>query len=149
MDINDRLRFERERLGYSQEVLGAFGGVKKLAQHLYEMGSRKPDSNYLSAIAATGIDVLFVLTGERSKSLAPSELLPADERALLNSYQNCSPQAKQHLIQTAALLAAGMGASSSAAPGTQLKNVQLKNTAPGSVQAGVVGGSIHIKRSKH
>jgi len=57
---------ERERLGLSQEALGEIGGVKKLAQINYEKGKRHPDSEYLAAIAAAGIDVLYVLTGQNS-----------------------------------------------------------------------------------
>lgn len=60
----DRLRAERERLGLSQEELGAIGGVRKQAQHLYEKGTRKPDADYLQKIASAGVDVAFVVLGQ-------------------------------------------------------------------------------------
>jgi len=68
--FGDRLRLERERLGLSQEALGEIGGVKKLAQINYEKGKRHPDAEYLAAIAAAGVDVLYVLTGQNSNRQA-------------------------------------------------------------------------------
>lgn len=50
----------------SQTDFGALGGVQKRAQINYESGSRSPDAEYLSAIAAAGVDVLYVLTGKRT-----------------------------------------------------------------------------------
>lgn len=107
LNTNDRLRSERERLGLNQEQFGALGGVKKLAQINYEKGDRSPDAAYLSAIALAGADVLYILTGQRSRPV-PAAGLPKDQQALLNSYELCSAAAKKNLLQTAALLAAGL-----------------------------------------
>lgn len=41
--------------------------MQKVAQINYEKGKRKPDAEYLAAIAAAGVDVLYVLTGQRSQ----------------------------------------------------------------------------------
>lgn len=60
----DRLRFEREQLGLSQEEFGLKCGVKKLAQFNYEKGERQPDAKYMAALAALGIDVVYLLTGD-------------------------------------------------------------------------------------
>lgn len=80
--IAERLREERKRLGLTQERFGAEGGVGKLAQLNYEKGERSPDAAYLSAIALAGVDVSYVLTGERAGvALAP------DEAALLAAYR--------------------------------------------------------------
>lgn len=68
MSTGQRLREERERLGLNQVDFGAVGGVKKVAQINYEKGERQPDAAYLSAVAAAGVDVLYVLTGVRSGS---------------------------------------------------------------------------------
>ena len=65
MGIGERLREERERLRLNQEQFGEIGGVRKQSQLLYEKGERHPDSQYLAAIAAAGVDVLFVLTDIR------------------------------------------------------------------------------------
>ena len=64
-EIGARLRSERERLGLSQAAFGTLGGVKGNAQGNYEKGDRYPDAAYLAAISSAGVDVLYVLTGER------------------------------------------------------------------------------------
>lgn len=66
--VSERLRAERDRLGLNQEAFGALGGVNRNSQANYEKGNRSPDSDYLSSIAAEGVDVMFVLTGERHAS---------------------------------------------------------------------------------
>ncbi len=63
--IGSRLRRERERLGMSQKVFGEIGGVEANAQGKYESGDRAPKADYLSRVAAQGVDVLYVLTGSR------------------------------------------------------------------------------------
>ena len=64
MTIGARLREERLRLTLSQRALGEAGGVEANAQRHYEDASRSPKANYLAAIAAVEVDVLYVLTGE-------------------------------------------------------------------------------------
>lgn len=65
MNIFERLKEERNRLGFNQTDFAAIGGVQKLAQINYESGKRNPDSNYLAAIAEVGADVNYILTGRR------------------------------------------------------------------------------------
>lgn len=64
-DFSSRLREERKRLGLSQEDLATMGGVKLNAQSNYENGKRAPDADYLARVAAHGVDVGFLFTGER------------------------------------------------------------------------------------
>ena len=64
--IGERLREERERLGLSQPAFAALGGAGKHSQINYEADRRSPDGQYLSAVAAHGVDVLYVLTGQRT-----------------------------------------------------------------------------------
>lgn len=75
-EMGSRLREERERLRLSQAALGEIGRVRKQAQLKYEKGDRSPDADYLSAVAAAGVDVLYVLTGMRGENVAstPTEL---------------------------------------------------------------------------
>lgn len=95
MANHQRLREERERLGMTQLEFGSIGGVLKQAQHRYETGTRKPDIEYLVAIAAAGADVLYILTGQRSSPMIDVQLLPPRERALLNDYRACGDDAKR------------------------------------------------------
>lgn len=64
--IGDRLREEREQLGYTQAELSVISGQSRKTQIRYESGERSPDGDYLAKIASAGVDVLYVLTGEKS-----------------------------------------------------------------------------------
>ncbi|HLO94026.1 MAG TPA: S24 family peptidase [Burkholderiaceae bacterium] len=66
--IGERLRAERQRLGYVQADFGAAVGVSKTTQFNYEAGDRMPDARYLRKAAALGMDLLHVLTGSREDS---------------------------------------------------------------------------------
>lgn len=90
--IGDRLKEERERLGLNQTDFAALAGASKNTQYNYEKGERSPDANYLSAAAAQGVDVLYVVTGER-KAPEPGSL-SADEAQLVERYRLMTPEAK-------------------------------------------------------
>lgn len=63
--FGERLRKERVRIGLSQDEMALAGQVHRQSQSNYERDSRRPDSAYLEAVAAHGVDVLYVVTGER------------------------------------------------------------------------------------
>lgn len=101
--IGDRLFEERKRLKLSQQAMGEIGGVHANAQRNYEKGVRSPDAAYLAAVAAKGVDVLYVLTGQRSKS---EESLSSDEAALLDNYRNTPPERRGSLTEVSQVYAA-------------------------------------------
>ena len=103
--IGERLKEERVRLGKSQTELASAGGVGKTTQINYEKGARSPDAAYLAAVAAEGVDVLYVLTGQWSKS--QSSLAP-DEAALLDNYRN-TPAERRHTIAEVSQVYASAG----------------------------------------
>lgn len=72
MGIGDRLKEERERLGFNQTEFAAQAGASKNSQYNYEKGERSPDASYLAAVAEIGVDVLYVVTGERKPYSADS-----------------------------------------------------------------------------
>ena len=78
LDSGKRLQIERKRLGFNQSELGDLGGVSKNTQSLYENGSRAPDTTYLAAIAKHGVDIGYVVTGERT---VRSEALEGEQEA--------------------------------------------------------------------
>ncbi|OLU22539.1 transcriptional regulator [Pseudomonas sp. PA15(2017)] len=92
--IGDRLREERERLGMSQAVFGELGGVKANAQGNYEKGDRYPDAAYLAAVAERGVDVLYVVTGERRPTSADS--ISSAEVDLLEHYRQLPANDQTH-----------------------------------------------------
>lgn len=83
--IGSRLRKERERLGLSQRAFGEIGGVEANAQGKYESGDRAPKADYLAAVAARGVDVLFVLTGNPTP--IPVDNLSMAEKNVLGSFR--------------------------------------------------------------
>lgn len=62
-----RLKEERRKIGITQDDFASLGGVKKLTQGAYEQGKRVPDARYLIAIYNHGVDIRYILTGERSE----------------------------------------------------------------------------------
>ncbi|MCT7309711.1 helix-turn-helix domain-containing protein [Ralstonia sp. CHL-2022] len=102
--IAKRLREERKRLGLTQERFGAKGGVGKLAQLNYEKGERSPDAEYLAALTQIGVDVSYVLTGERvAVAMTP------DEVAIVAAFRALDPRGRAGML---ALLGGLSGAAS-------------------------------------
>lgn len=128
MNFSFRLREERERLELNQVEFGAIGGVKKLAQINYEKGAREPDASYLAAISTVGADVLYILTGRRGQPVSAGAALGAQQRALLNSFEMCTPAAQKQLLQLAALLAAGLPAGEQKSVGGDVNTAKVKNS---------------------
>lgn len=92
MTIGERLKAERERLDLSQEKLRDAAGVSKNTQINYEKDARSPDADYLAAVAAAGVDVLYVVTGQRTPPGDGGVLLSADEADLIAMYRACTPR---------------------------------------------------------
>ncbi|ERH50396.1 regulatory protein [Ectopseudomonas chengduensis] len=105
--IGERLREERERLGLSQGSFGELGGVKANAQGNYEKGERYPDAAYLAAVAKQGVDVLYVVTGQRTPQ--PSSGLNSDESDLVEHYRQLPEGDRTHTHKMVAALAAMAG----------------------------------------
>lgn len=100
------MRAERERLDFSQDAFGAIGGVAKRAQIRYEQGERSPDADYLAAVAKVGVDVRYVITGER-KGPAPIKL--SEEEATMLGYWREASKPVRRAALGALLSAAGSG----------------------------------------
>jgi transcriptional regulator with XRE-family HTH domain len=116
--IGPRLREERERLGMTQKVFGVIGGVEPNAQGKYESGERTPKADYLAAVAGQGVDVLYVLTGQRTPT--PIEHLSGAEANVLGSYR-VLPREGQEALQHMAMSLAEMSANYSVKAPAKLK----------------------------
>lgn len=86
MGIGERLRELREQKHLNQEAFGALGGVSIKTQNRYEMGGRKPGFDYLEALAAAGVDVVYLLTGDTDP-----RKLPERESEMLRLWRGLSP----------------------------------------------------------
>jgi transcriptional regulator with XRE-family HTH domain len=67
--LGRRLAEERKRIGKAQGEFSSACGISRTAQYLYEKGIRSPDTDYLGAAEALGVDVLYLLTGAREVSV--------------------------------------------------------------------------------
>ena len=83
--ISDRLLLERLRLALNKSQMAAKGNVAHSTYLRYESGERSPDGDFLAALNDAGADVLYILTGQRSKPVAPQELLSEGDRIFLDN----------------------------------------------------------------
>jgi len=90
--VGDRLCEERARLRLNQTEFGKIAGVKTNTQSNYEKGLRRPDTEYLSRLAAEGVDVQYVITGVRSPNAPPNASLTRPEEVLVEKYRLMSPE---------------------------------------------------------
>lgn len=91
--IGEILKEERQRLGMNQDDFAAVGGLKRRAQTLYEQNERAPDALYLRALAEIGVDVNYILTGEKTQAI-----LSADEKDLLAGYRGLDIRGKAGVL---------------------------------------------------
>lgn len=93
--IGERLQIERKRLGFNQTYFGEIGGVSKNAQSNYENGNRVPDASYLSALAEHGVDINYVITGNRAVS---EEKLREEFGLMISAYRLIEKETKKSNI---------------------------------------------------
>lgn len=106
MSIGNRLREERERLGYNQPDFAAIAGTTKQTLFSWESGGSSPKAEQLSVLADHAVDVYYVLTGIR---IGSATVLSARESALVDNYRASPEEAKQALETTSAALAQSKG----------------------------------------
>lgn len=90
--IGARLQEERKRVGLHQDDFAQRVGVAKRTLAGYESGSGEIGAAALALAALLGVDVLYVVTGERKPQ--PSDSLTAREADLLSNYRGL-PEADQ------------------------------------------------------
>ena len=101
-DLGSRLKEERKRLGLSQQDFGSIGGVEANAQGKYESGERIPRSDYLAALGKKGIDIMYVLSGERTP--IATDTLNEAERAVITHFRALSEDDREAISQLATSL---------------------------------------------
>ncbi|WP_339844341.1 helix-turn-helix domain-containing protein [uncultured Halopseudomonas sp.] len=97
MDLGERLRAERKRLGFSQTEFAELAGSSKHAQINWEKGVAAPNALALRAWAEEGLDVLFVVLGTQP-GVKPRGDLPPDEQLLLESYRGMAAKTRKELL---------------------------------------------------
>lgn len=90
----DRLRQERSRLNLSQKDFAALFGKKNMAVMRYEKGERVMGQDDLEALHKTGVDVYYLITGERTQP----NLLSDDAKKLLTLWDSVEPSQRDTLM---------------------------------------------------
>ncbi len=65
MSIGERLKEERERIGMTQPAFAAVAKTTKQTLFSWESGKTAPDGFQMAAFSSAGVDVQYVLTGNR------------------------------------------------------------------------------------
>lgn len=97
--IGYRLREERGRLGFNQADFSEKAGTTRKSQFNYETDARRPDADYLAAIASVGVDVLYILTGQRNSTAPAESTLSKGDRVLLDNF-HAAPEQVQAGVKT-------------------------------------------------
>lgn len=95
-----RLQEEREKIWGSQQKAADFFGISRVTWGQCERGNAAPSADVLVGLAAAGADVLYILTGQRSQPVAEQELLPIDERTMLDNYRHAPAAVRAGIKQT-------------------------------------------------
>ena len=90
----DRIRIERSRLGLSQSEFASLINKQKMAVFRYEKGERVMGQDDLEALNTAGVDVYYLITGERSQP----DLLSDDAKELLKLWDNVEPSERETLM---------------------------------------------------
>jgi len=81
-NFGNRLREEREKLDVNQKEFSIMMKITEVTQSNYENEKRIPDAAYLKKAAKAGIDVNYVVTGERCISEKKMLLIEELEKKL-------------------------------------------------------------------
>lgn len=122
-----RFREERRRLGLIQQEIADATGLSKRAMGTYERGVRSPDAELLMRLIDLGMDVCYVLTGERVGTRLDLDPM---QRSLLDDFERCTPEAQLELVKHATLMAKGVALPASSTPARK----PLAKTTPPSKQ---------------
>ena len=88
---------ERKRLALSQAKAATACGVSREMWGKYERDQAVMGTEVLARFAATGADVLYILTGQRAGA-AVAEQLPPDEQLLLDAYRGMKAPDRKALL---------------------------------------------------
>lgn len=101
----DRILEERKQQKWSQQAAADAAGIRREMWARYEAGA-EPGAKALAGMAAAGVDVLYILTGQRSSTSTPasdteSRVVTKRQAALLDHHAGTDEQGKKIIEATA------------------------------------------------
>lgn len=106
----ERLRDERDALGLTQDVMAEKAGISKRSYCAYESGETAPSAKLLAALALMGIDVSYLLTGQRTGGVsAPARAVSEGDRILLDNFHAAPAQVQSGIKTTLGAFAHAAG----------------------------------------
>lgn len=100
-----RLKEERARKGLNQTDFAALAGGSRGAQAAYERDEKIPGGSYLTALAAAGVDILYILTGQRTPQAGSVTVDSEEEKKLLENYRAMDEAARLNIQAVGAAFA--------------------------------------------
>ena len=100
MGFGTRLAEERKRLGLKQAEFASLVGTDVPKQSLYENDRRELRADYLARLADAKVDVVYVLTGQRSQG----DWLGDGPSGLISAYLALPPELQDALLRFAGRL---------------------------------------------
>lgn len=101
VSFGERLRIERVRVGMQQLEMAEACEVSRKTISVWERGEQTPNAAVLAMMARHGVDILYVVTGQRA-GVAEAILAPV-ERDLLLAWRHGSEQGKEAMQAVAKL----------------------------------------------
>lgn len=112
MHPGERIKEERERLGFNQADFAAFAGATRKTLFNWESGAASPNAEALAAWAREGLDVLYVVTGQRiggASAPVPARAVSEGDRILLDNFHAAPAQVQAGVKTTLGAFADAAG----------------------------------------
>lgn len=108
--IGLRIKEERERLGFTQQAFAELIGVAKRTFIDWEKDRTSPTAVQLSALFNAGVDVLYVVTGQRMLPAMPSEQglhskkISPEKQELMDAFDGMTPEQRRAILEVGKVL---------------------------------------------
>lgn len=102
MSLGARLKEERNRLGFSQSEFAELVGASYKSQLRWEKDESAPGADALSVWAGIGLDVLYVVTGQRSNMMSSPAAIPkmsSEKQELLDAFDEMTPEQRRAILE--------------------------------------------------
>lgn len=102
MSLGERLKEERERLGFNQIDFAEMVGASRKTQIRWKKNGSTPGADVLAIWAKIGLDVLYVVVGQKTKirpCLYEESKMTPKKQALMDAYDEMNTRQREYLIE--------------------------------------------------